>query len=302
MAFDRYALGRPRIDRVRIVFILDENTAIANLRAGEVQFAGDSVILLENALTLTDWAQSGGGTIHMRTSQWRAVGFQFRPDFANPRALLDVRVRQAFAHTVDKQLLNETIYEGLMTPSEFLMSSTSEWGPAIGPATTKYPYDPRRAEQLMGDAASLGPPMDSSPARRGRLTATLETANKIDKPASAMSSNWRSLGYDIGDRSLPAALTTDPAARVTYPAMSIWTTSQGEAALPGFITSQCPRVENNWRTGTNRGCWTNPVRPPLRGVHDDPGHAGPRDAARPDGPDLYRRIADDSDPVPGPAL
>jgi ABC-type oligopeptide transport system substrate-binding subunit len=45
---------------------------------------------------------------------------------------------------------------------------------------------------------------------------------------------------------------------VTYAGLSIWTTSQGENALTGFLTSQCPREENNWRTGTNRGCWSNP--------------------------------------------
>ena len=116
VAFDQYVLGRPKIDRLRVLFVLDENTAIAKLRAGEIQFAGDSVIRLENSLTLRDWMERGTGTIHMRTSQWRAVGFQFRPEFANPRALLDLRVRQVFAHTVDKQLLNETIFEGLMTP------------------------------------------------------------------------------------------------------------------------------------------------------------------------------------------
>ena len=92
----------------------------------------------------------------------------------------------------------------------------------------------------------------------GHLAATLETANKIDKPASAITSNWRELGYDVTDRSLPAALATDPAARVTYAGMSIWTTTQGEPALPGFISSQCPHAETNWRTGNNRGCWTNP--------------------------------------------
>lgn len=258
VAFAQYSLGRPKIERVRILFVFDENTAIAKLRAGEIHFAGDSVIRLENALTLKDWIQSGAGAIHMRTSQWRAVGFQFRPEFANPRGLLDPRVRQAFAFTVDKQLLNETIYEGLMTPADFLMAASSQWGPVVEPAIVKYPYDPRRAEQLMNEAGFAKGSGGAFAGPEGQLSATLETANRIDKPASAMSSHWRSQGYDVGDRSLPAALSTDPAARVTYAAMSIWTTSQGENSLRGFISSQCPRAENNWRTGTNRGCWSHP--------------------------------------------
>src|SRR5205807_8986656 len=69
-AFGQYVLGRPKIDRFRVRYVLDENAAIAYLRAGEVQFVGDSAIRLENSLTLQDWISSTGGQILMRTSQY----------------------------------------------------------------------------------------------------------------------------------------------------------------------------------------------------------------------------------------
>jgi peptide/nickel transport system substrate-binding protein len=258
VAFDRHVLGRPKIDRMRIKYLGDENAAIANLRAGEVQFVGDSAIRLENALTLQDWVKSTGGTILMRTSQYRGIGFQYRPEYNKSSSLMDVRVRKALASTIDKKDLNEAIYGGLMIPADFFFSDESEWGKVIGPSVVRYPYDARRAEQWMNEAGFTKGPDGFFNGPDGRFTATLETANAIDRPAVAITSNWRNLGYDVGDRALPAALTTDPAARVLYPSMSIWTVPQGEGSIKGFVSSDCPKPENNWRSGSNRGCWTTP--------------------------------------------
>jgi peptide/nickel transport system substrate-binding protein len=257
-AFDKYVLGRPAIDRFRVRYVLDENSAIAFLRAGEAQFVGDSAIRLENALSLQDWADSTGGKILMRTSQYRAIGFQYRPEYSKTPALLDTRVKKALASTIDKKELNDTIFGGAMTPSDYLFSDDSEWGSVIAPSIVRYPYDARRAEQWMNDAGFVRGPDGFFTSSEGRFSATLETANAIDKPAVAMTSNWRRLGYDIGDHALAAALSTDAAARVLYPSMSIWTINQGEPSLKGFATSDCPRAENNWRSGSNRGCWSNP--------------------------------------------
>ncbi len=38
VAFDQHALGRPRIDRMKLVFIADPNTALANLLSGEAHY------------------------------------------------------------------------------------------------------------------------------------------------------------------------------------------------------------------------------------------------------------------------
>src|SRR5439155_4667403 len=111
-----------------------------------------SAIGLEQAFTLKDdWENRGAGQVRLRTSQWRATAFQLRPELVSPRALLDVRVRQALAHTVDKQSLNEGIYHGEMSPADYLVSPQSQWGPAVAGLVIKYPYDQRRAEQLMSE-------------------------------------------------------------------------------------------------------------------------------------------------------
>src|SRR5438552_5495759 len=56
-AFDGYVLGRPKIDRLRLVFISDPNTALANVLAGEVQYVGEYVFADDHAATLErEWS------------------------------------------------------------------------------------------------------------------------------------------------------------------------------------------------------------------------------------------------------
>src|SRR5207245_1032044 len=44
VAFDQHVLGRPKINRVKVLFITDVNTALANLLAGEVDMVVDNAI------------------------------------------------------------------------------------------------------------------------------------------------------------------------------------------------------------------------------------------------------------------
>jgi len=84
-AFDRHVLGKPKIGRVRITFISDPNTALANLLAGEVHFAADDSIRFEQGLTLQkDWARETGA----RCSSNRTCGGRAMRSFgqrARPR-------------------------------------------------------------------------------------------------------------------------------------------------------------------------------------------------------------------------
>jgi len=109
--FDGYVLGRPKIERIKIVFISDSNTALSNILAGELHLAADTVLRLEQQVTLKrEWETQQLGRILQHQNQWRAAFFQFRPDFAGPKALQDVRVRRALAHSVDREPINAALY------------------------------------------------------------------------------------------------------------------------------------------------------------------------------------------------
>ena len=80
------------------------------------------------------------------------AAFQFRPDSLKTPALGDVRVRKALAYSVDKEGLNEGLFEGEgIIGHTFISPEQSNYG-EIDRAITKYPLDFRRAEQMMVEA------------------------------------------------------------------------------------------------------------------------------------------------------
>ncbi|HEY3116850.1 MAG TPA: ABC transporter substrate-binding protein, partial [Chloroflexota bacterium] len=92
-AFDRHALGAPKIQRIKLAFMPDPNTAVAGVLAGEIQVTADNATPLAQSLTLLRQMPAGGGVMVPGLSLWQGAHFQSRPDFVSPAALRDARVR-----------------------------------------------------------------------------------------------------------------------------------------------------------------------------------------------------------------
>lgn len=130
-AFDAHIWGRPKIGRIKLNFIGDANTAMANVLAGDVQLTdGTSIGLPEVAILKRQWAPQNGGFV-LHPNQWRAANFQMRPEVATPRTLQDPRVRKALAHAVEKSILNETLYDGDGIPADSVVPPMSIWDPLV---------------------------------------------------------------------------------------------------------------------------------------------------------------------------
>jgi peptide/nickel transport system substrate-binding protein len=259
-AFDRHALGRAKIARLKMIFISDANAALANLLAGEVHLAADLAIGFTQGLTLKqEWAPRNLGTVLFHPNQWRSSRFQLRPDLAKPKAILDVRVRKALAHALDKGALNDALFGGEGIIADTLIPPIVDYYPALDRALSKYPYDTRRSEQLMAEAGFErgADGFYSSPAE-GRVAIELKTnaSSEFEAEMSIMASGWRQAGFDMQEAVLPAAQAQDPQVRATYPGLFTHNTGLGEAAVVGQTSTGIPRPENRW-TGNNRGGWIN---------------------------------------------
>lgn len=264
VAFDRYVFGRPKIERVKMVFIADPNTTMANLMAGEVHVAADNTLGLQHIVVLKRQWGSAGIALASPGSAYRHTFFQLRPELAAPRALLDLRVRRALAHGFDKPAIAEVVAGGEQDIARAMLADsmfyqTSEFGPAAERGAVKYPYDPRRSEQLMNevrfqkgaDGFFVGP--------EGRFRTGIATNFTADfeEEIHIMAAGWRTTGFDVEETIIPAAQAQDAQLGATFPSMLTRTTFVGVTTMVGFTSHGIPRPENRW-TGVNRGGWVNP--------------------------------------------
>jgi peptide/nickel transport system substrate-binding protein len=258
-AFDGYVFGRPKIDRLRIVFMQDPNTVAANLLSGAAQLVADITIRSETGSMLKrEWAARNGGSVYFTPAQIRFTYFQLRPEYVSQRDTLDLRVRQAIAHAVDKPLLAETLQEGQGIAADALVRRGAPEFASVDSAVTRYPYDQRRAQQLLDEAGLTrdGEGFYQSTgggrfAPEWKATAGGDTEIQLGLLADSL----RRIGVDAREKVLPRPF--DSETRATFITMMNWsTTNQPDDWLLNYASSKTPGPENRW-TGSNYGAWIN---------------------------------------------
>lgn len=256
-AFEGYVEGRPKIDRVIARIVLDENVALTHMLSENTTYAHNYTLRFEHIKTLKDaWGGRARGTIHS-TSEASVFGtFQFRPEFQQTPPLLDVRVRRSMAHTMDKQMLQDGLFEGEGTPSHTFVSREEAFYPQVDRVIAKYPFDPRRAEQLMSEAGFTrdgGSMFASAGGQRFRPEFRILEGTVAERAQAILVDVWSKAGLDVQPAVMPAAQVRDPEARNTFPGMSM---SVG-GGVAGWISSAMGTPANRW-AGSNRGGWSFP--------------------------------------------
>ncbi|MBM2809795.1 MAG: 4-phytase [Chloroflexi bacterium] len=258
--FDGYVLGAPKIPRIQLRFSSDQNVVLAHMLAGEAHVAADSSIsqAAADALSL-EWARSNGGTILSSPSNWRSIYFQLRPELANPRAILDPRVRKAVAHSVDREAIAVAIYGGHAITTDTPIWTGSAWGDVVDSSIPAYRLDPRATESLMNQAGFSKASDGFYRGSEGRLSPELATSESPDavRELLAMANELQAAGLDIQQRVVPVALAQDAQLKATFPTMLVAGTDIGEAALNYLASTQIPTAGNFWQ-GLNRGGWSSP--------------------------------------------
>jgi peptide/nickel transport system substrate-binding protein len=260
VAFDGHALGRPKIDRLRLRFIGDSNTVMANLLAGEANLTLPYTIYLQQGVVLRQqWAPTAGGSLLVVPAGYRKTQIQYRPELASPRGLLDLRVRKALAHALDLPLLNEALFEGETVLAASMIPPSIDYAADVDRAIARYPTDFRRSEQLMSEAAYArgadGIYVGATGERFGAELRATATAD-IQQEAAVMASQWRTAGFDVHETAVPLAQAQDGQVRAAFSGLQNWGGGIGEEGLTNWTTAAIPTSENRW-TGANHGGWSN---------------------------------------------
>lgn len=260
-AFDGHTLGRPRIDRVKFTWSADFNATLANLLAGEADMPLDDSIRVDQGLILErDWSARSAGTVLYRPHLPRFVQVQHRAEYANPQAVRDVRVRRALTYAIDRQPINEALFEGKGITTDSLIYPTLEYYSAVDRAVAKYPYDLRRSEQLMNEAGFTRDSAGFHSGADGRRL-NLEVRNiqsaQNDAERSIIADGWRKAGFEIEEDVFTPVQTRDGQLLGTFRALSITSSAAVREGLQirDYTSAAISRPETRW-IGANRGGWS----------------------------------------------
>jgi len=258
-AFDRYFLGRPKLDAIRIQFIPDENTMLANLNARAIQVMltlgatpdFDAMMSLKR-----DWEASGHGTVLMDPISYRFVEPQ---QFHGPQPsdLTNPAVRRALLHALDRVALAEAIFSDYGTVAHSWLHPSFAKNRQLDDAVTKYAHDPRRASALLVEAG-WQPGADGVLEKAGQKFAITIRDSGGDNDALIIAANWKEIGISASFEQRTAAALRDRQDRATFTGVDISSNPMGVAAVVRKTSGRnIPTADNRW-TGTNRGGYSNP--------------------------------------------
>jgi peptide/nickel transport system substrate-binding protein len=255
-AFDGFPLGRPRIDRVRVIYIPDVNTSIATLLAGEAHFQMDGALFGEDGLALERQWGPDGGTVTYEPNSPRAMGIQMRPEFAVPTQLAtDVRVRKAIAYAMDREALLETITSGKGLLRDVYTHPNADYYDAVLSAVTvRYRYDPRRAQALLEDVGFrrgadgfwVSPTGD-----RFTLEQWYISGGSNERESNILIDEWRAFGIDASSHLWGIQRTSAEERARTSGIFG------GAHSVDQFGTRDIARAETRW-SGNNRYGYSSP--------------------------------------------
>jgi peptide/nickel transport system substrate-binding protein len=259
-AFDRYFMGRPKIDSVRVQFITDSNTMLANLRSRTL----NAMVTLGSAPDFEammglkrEWEADRHGTVVMDPISYRFFETQ-QYHSPYPADLTDPRVRQALMLAIDRPELARVAFGEFGTVADSWVHPSFTTYSQLQDAITRHPRDVRRAAGLLAEAGWRAG--GDGILEKGGQRFTLATRDADgERDTVILSAQWKEVGVVANYEPRNAAALRDRQDRATFTGGEVSSNPMGQAAVTRrSATYNIPTAENRW-TGTNRGGYSNPA-------------------------------------------
>ncbi|HEY3116020.1 MAG TPA: ABC transporter substrate-binding protein [Chloroflexota bacterium] len=258
VAFEGHALGRPKIDQLHMRLFGDENTVLTNLLSGDMDYGPWLTMRIEHAITLRrEWDPTGQGLVYFRQGGPSIVTNQLRPEYADPAAILDVRVRRALAHGIDRDAINEGVFSGAGFPSDSYVPAGLSHYDAVQRVMSHYPYDVRQAESLMAEAGFTKDREGLFARGTDRLRFEMKASAGVENERllQIQAQDWNRAGFEVSTFLVPLAQSRDLEGRHTFRSMQ--TRGGLNAGERSWTSAEIGTAQNRWR-GENRTGWSNP--------------------------------------------
>lgn len=256
-AFDRFALGRPKIDQIQVDFAPDPNAAIARILSGYDDMILGRGLDIKQATDAADhWPD---GKLDFGFKSWVVVWPQFINP--NPPVIANLQFRQALMHALDRKAMVDTLLNGLTGVADSYLAAQEPEYPYFAQRITRYPYDPARAAQMI-EGLGYAKAADGFFRDRGGqlLGVELRTIGDLSiqlNSALAAGNDWKQLGVQSDVVPIPQQLQNNLEYRFTRPgfelvqgrndltALAQWR-GEGNTALPetGYVGDNYSRYIN----------------------------------------------------------
>ena len=219
----------PRIRRLLFKFLPNTTTRINQLKSGEVQMIAlvpwDKVRELRGLPNVRLNTVVGNGYEHVSLNQKHFTPFA------------DVAVRRAMAHSIDRNLIVNTLLDSLVTVVNGPIQPLSA---AYEKDVTTYPYDPARARALL-DSAGWKPGADGIRVKEGkRLAFTLITQSGFairENVSQTIQKELHDVGIDASIRLIDGTSISSVWFKGDFDAMLHWWQSGADPEITLFFAS-----------------------------------------------------------------
>jgi peptide/nickel transport system substrate-binding protein len=248
-AHDRYFLGRPKIDIIRVRIFTDQDALLASVFGGAIDIVPDLALNAERGQQAKErWDGTGEGTMHVAAgAPWMMIP-QLRPNLQRERAALDPRVRAGFYHALDREALSEVLNGGNgQLAAGSILASSDELYEAARDSLRRYPYDVERARAVLREAGwTAGPDAAVRHESDGRRFQSAVTAPTGDERAiSAIAAYWRQIGVEVEETAMTPAAIRSIELRSGFPGWQLRGAGTGHGIL-GVFEAPVAGPANHW--------------------------------------------------------
>ncbi len=260
-AYPGFYRGPAKLDRIEVRLISGNDAVVASVLSGAVDGAMPGVLDFEGARTVQrEWERAGKRPLILMTPEsWRHVFVQFRDPAV--REILDVRVRRALLHAIDREAISQALTDGLGPISQAPFPPSDPRWQWFGDAVVQHSYDPRRVEQLLAEVGWR---------RGGDGTLIRSDGAPVTLPLSAVAEAeptrviaiigdyWERTGARVEQNAVPQSRYRDLQYRASFPAFLYAGISLENQNVLNRVTPRlCPTAESRW-VGPALGCYPNP--------------------------------------------
>ena len=245
----------PHFDQITLKAITDTQALQANLLSGDVDYIpGEMGLTLDQALQLKKRYHDKYQIDIRPSALYEHLDLQWK----NPQ-IQDLRVRQALLYSLDRELLNQKLFEGNQPVAT---SSVSPLDATFSTETPTYPYDPEKAKALLKEAGYQmvnGVQMkDGQPLEFEFMTTSGNKTRELVQQFAQ--GQWKRVGIKAVINNQPARVyfgSTLSERKHKGLAMFAWSSAPESLPDTTLHSAHIPTKENGW-AGQNYGGYANP--------------------------------------------